>query len=73
MGWSALGYDDSKWPQAFVTGKNDKTGITACKSGFVEGVSSKANWIWTNQSRDHDMVVYCRGYIGERNKIYDLN
>ena len=52
--WMKLTYDDSAWSRAKAHGYN---GANAW--GKVPGIADNANWIWTADNKNDD-VVYCR-------------
>merc|ERR1712170_191433 len=53
--WNALGFDDSNWSRATSYGKN---GVQPWRT-IGNGQSSNAQWIWTDDHQQHN-VVYCR-------------
>ena len=63
-GWANLTYNDSSWPVAHIVGKNGA--VKECPDMLeVKGIHKEAKWIWTSHNVQQDLVVYCRGYIGE--------
>ena len=52
--WMELSYDDSSWLHAKTHGYN-----SAHAWGKVPGIADNANWIWTADNKNDD-VVYCR-------------
>ena len=53
-GWHLDDFDDAAWSQARVIGTNDGSFWT----GVIDGISTEAQWIWSQNSRDDE--IYCR-------------
>ena len=60
--WTALGFNDSSWPNAVEYGRNGNHRY--CNQDQTIGnISSNSKWIWTSNAGY--VVVFCRGYLRE--------
>lgn len=59
--WTALGFDDSFWPNATECGDNTG-GHVNCNQPLIADISANASWIWTDNPNT-DYIVHCRADI----------
>ena len=58
--WYMTNFNDSSWPNAYIT---NLTTFTWQKYPF-NGISKSAQWIWSGSFTDEYVTVYCRKKIG---------
>ena len=63
--WMALSYDDSAWSRAMTYGYN---GVNPWSK--VAGIADNANWIWTADNKNDD-VIYCRRLLTGKYLSYE--